>query len=217
MGVKRDRQLDYFSDVAYREATHPVVMAYAAPKIDHVLQTITLAQNARILDVGCGSGVFTYHLGQICDSVIGLDFSVHLLAQNRYAPRVCGDAANLPFADASFDLVFEANLLHHVSDRESVVGEMKRVSRKYVALIEPNRLNPIMFAFSLAVLAERGGLNSSARTLRRLVEKNGLNCLSVMTTGMISQNNTPGFLVPFLKRFDTQIFWGEYIVVIATK
>ena len=114
-------------------------------------------------------------------------------------------------------MAFEANLLHHVPDREGVVREMKRVSRRYVVLIEPNRLNPIMFAFSLAVPAERGGLNSSARTLRQLAERTGLNCVSVRTTGMISQNNTPEFLVPFLKRFDKDIAWGEYIVLIAEK
>lgn len=217
MEAKPNRQFEYFSDVEYREATHPVVMAYALPKIDHIFKTITLPSKPKILDVGCGGGVFTYHLRQICDSVIGLDFSGHLLAQNHHAVRVCGDAGNLPFPEASFDLAFEANLLHHVPDRESVVREMKRVSRKYVVLIEPNRLNPVMFAFSLAVPAERGGLNSSARTLRRLVENNGLQCVSVMTTGMISQNNTPEFLVPFLKRFDKEITWGEYVVLIAEK
>ncbi|HXM20888.1 MAG TPA: class I SAM-dependent methyltransferase [Terriglobales bacterium] len=217
MGVNRDKQLDYFSGVGYREPTHPVVMAYALPKIAYVLKKITLPSNARILDVGCGGGVFTHHLCRISDFVIGLDFSTHLLARNQHTLKVCGNAANLPFADRSFDMVFEANLLHHVTDRQNVIAAMKRVTRRYVVLIEPNRLNPVMFAFSLAVRAERGGLNSSARMLRRLVEESGLKCLSAMTTGMISQNNTPEFLVPFLKRFDKEITWGEYVVLIAEK
>lgn len=217
MEVHRNKQLDYFSGVEYREPTHPVVMAYALPKIEYVLDKITLPPNARVLDVGCGGGVFTYHLGRISDFVIGVDFSPHLLAQNRHALKVRGDAVNLPFPDDSFDLVFEANLLHHVTDRRRVVAAMKRATRRYVVLIEPNRLNPVMFAFSLAVPAERGGLKSSARTLKRLVEESGLRCMAVMTTGMISQNNTPEFLLPFLKRFDKKIIWGEYVVLIAEK
>lgn len=217
MEVNRDKQLDYFSGVEYREPTHPVVMAYALPKINYVLKKITLPPSAKILDVGCGGGVFTHHLCRVSDFVVGLDFSAHLLAQNQHTLKACGDAINLPFADGSFEMVFEANLLHHVTDRESVMAAMKRVTRRFVVLIEPNRLNPVMFAFSLAVPAERGGLNSSARTLKRLVEKSGLTCLSVMTTGMISQNNTPEFLLPFLKRFDKEIAWGEYVVLIAEK
>lgn len=217
MEVNRDKQLNYFSGVEYRDPTHPVVMAYALPKIDYVLQKITLPRSAKILDVGCGGGVFTHHLCRVSDFVVGLDFSEHLLTQNQHSLKARGDAINLPFADGSFDMVFEANLLHHVTDRQGVMAAMKRVSSRYVVLIEPNRLNPVMFAFSLAVSAERGGLNSSASTLKRLAEASGLRCLSVRTTGMISQNNTPEFLLPFLKRFDREIFWGEYVVVIAEK
>lgn len=71
--------------------------------------------------------------------------------------------------------------------------------------------------FSLVVPAERGGLRSSEQSLKRLVERCGLRCRAALTTGMISQNNTPGFLVPWLKRFDRQIWWGEYTVLVAEK
>ena len=81
-------------------------------------------------------------------SVRRLTWTAYLLSQNPHGLLTCGDAASLPFRDASFDLVFEANLLHHVSDANAVIGEMHRVSRKYVVLLEPNRYNPLMFAFS---------------------------------------------------------------------
>jgi hypothetical protein len=35
--------------------------------------------------------------------------------------------------------------------------------------------------------------------------------------GMISQNNTPGFLVPWLRRFDREMAWGEYLVAIGRR
>lgn len=53
-------------------------------------------------------------------------------------------------------MVFEANVLHHVADREGVIREMARTSSRYVVLLEPNRNNPLMFAFSLAVGLNRG-------------------------------------------------------------
>ena len=217
MNRKDDQQFRYFADVKYRGALDPVVQAYSAPKMDFILRTISPPQDSTILDLGCGNGVFTHLWTRISDSVVGLDFSRHLLSQNPYGRPVCGDVSHLPFPDGSFDVVFEANLLHHVPDRESAVAAMKRVSRKYVVFVEPNCLNPVMFLFSLAVPAERGGLRSSLKALRALAERSGLNCLAAMSCGMISQNNTPSFLVPLLRRFDREIWWGEYIVLIAEK
>lgn len=175
--------------------------------MDYILKAVALPKTVRILDVGCGNGVFTYHLRKAYGFVVGLDFSSRLLGQNPHALRVRGDASRLPFPDSSFDLAFEANLLHHVPDPERVVSSMKRVSHRYVCLIEPNRLNPVMLAFSLAVRAERGVLRSSLGALKSLIKKAKLTCVSAMTTGMISQSNTSQWLVPLLKRFD-RIFCG---------
>jgi hypothetical protein len=38
-----------------------------------------------------------------------------------------------------------------------------------------------------------------------------------MTAGMISQNNIPQFMLPVLKRFDREIWYGECVNVIAEK
>jgi len=149
--------------------------------------------------------------------VTGLDFSTHLLNQNANSRLVCGDATSLPFPAASFDLVFEANLLHHVQHPTTVLREMHRVSRKYVVVLEPNRYNPLMFGFSIVVPAERGGLRSCLKRLRQDLSGMGLRLLASITTGMISQNNTPRMLVSMLRRFDRQIWWGEYNVIVAEK
>ena len=170
-----------------------------------------------VLDVGCGNGIFTLRFANAGASVTGLDYSRHLLGQNTHSRLVCGDATKLPFPDGSFEVVFEANLLHHVDDRERVIMEMARTSRRYVALLEPNRYNPLMFALSLAVRAERGVLKSCLSRLDSEVTRCGLRVVKTMTTGMISQNNTPAPLVPLLKRFDRPIWWGEYLVLIAEK
>jgi ubiquinone/menaquinone biosynthesis C-methylase UbiE len=149
--------------------------------------------------------------------VVGIDFSKPLLARNPHGTRVCGDATNLPFPDNSFDVVFEANVLHHVDGREWLIREMRRVSRRHVVLLEPNRYNPIMFLFSLAVPAERGGLLSCLGRLESEIKTCGMRMIANLTTGMISQNHTPAALIPALKKFDRQICWGEYIVAVAEK
>lgn len=208
-------QSEYFDQVAYRDPLHPVVGAYADPKVEFIRQHVPLS--GPVLDVGCGNGIFTLRFANAGANVTGLDYSRHLLAQNTHSRLVRGDATKLPFPDGSFEVVFEANLLHHVDDRERVIMEMARTSRRYVALLEPNRYNPLMFALSLAVRAERGVLKSCLSRLDSEVTRCGLRVIKTMTTGMISQNNTPAPLVPLLKRFDRPIWWGEYLVLIAEK
>jgi hypothetical protein len=84
-------------------------------------------------------------------------------------------------------------------------------------LLEPNRYNPLMFALSIAVRAERGVLKSCLSRLDSEVARCGLRVVKTLTTGMISQNNTPAPLVPMLKRFDRPIWWGEYLILITEK
>jgi hypothetical protein len=86
---------------------------------------------------------------------------------------------------------------------------MARASRRWVILIEPNRYNPLMLGFGLPVPAERGLLTSTRLSNFTLLCEAGLNPVSCMTTGMISQNNTPQSLLPVLKYFDREIWYGE--------
>jgi SAM-dependent methyltransferase len=208
-------QSEYFDQVAYRDPLHPVVGAYADPKVQFIKQHVPL--RGRVLDVGCGNGIFTLRFANAGADVTGLDFSRHLLGQNAHSRLVCGDATSLPFADEKFDVVFEANLLHHVDDRERVIREMARTSRRYVVFLEPNRYNPLMFALSLVVRAERGVLKSCRSRLEAEIHRCGLRLVRTLITGMISQHNTPEPLVALLKRFDRPIWWGEYLVLIAEK
>jgi ubiquinone/menaquinone biosynthesis C-methylase UbiE len=208
-------QSEYFDQVAYRDPMHPVVAAYADPKVQLIKKYVPM--EGRILDVGCGNGIFTLRFANANAQVAGLDYSRHLLRQNSHPRLVCGDATSLPFPDGNFEVVFEANLLHHVADREGVIREMARTSRRYVVLLEPNRYNPLMFALSIAVRAERGVLKSCMPRLYAEVARCGLKVIHSLTTGMISQNNTPAALLPILKRFDRPIWWGEYLILIAEK
>jgi SAM-dependent methyltransferase len=207
----------YFETVKYRPPQHPVITAYVQPKLDYISKIVSLDENTSLLDVGCGNGIYTHYFSQVCGSVTGVDSSQNMLSENPCTNVVRSDAGDLPFQARSFDVAFEANLLHHVDDRAKVVTEMARVSRRWVILIEPNRYNPLMLAFGLVVPAERGLLTSTRKSNLNLLREVGLNPISWMTTGMISQNNTPQCLLPVLKRFDREIWYGEYAVVIAEK
>jgi malonyl-CoA O-methyltransferase len=94
---------------------------------------------ALILDIGCGSGARMRPLGKKFphSRVIGLDVSAAMLAKAAARGRwwskpsvVLADAAALPFADNSIDLVFANLLLPYIDDIGALLKEISRVLRK---------------------------------------------------------------------------------------
>lgn len=91
-----------------------------------------------ILDVGCGTGEITLRLGTEFPAarITGVDIvESHLeLARRRnsHGDRVrfqTADAFELPFADASFDLVVCRHVLQAIPTPERILAEMVRVAR----------------------------------------------------------------------------------------
>jgi demethylmenaquinone methyltransferase/2-methoxy-6-polyprenyl-1,4-benzoquinol methylase len=111
----------------------------AAADLPGLLRAISLLPPARVLDVACGTGPLTLHLGP---EVTGLDQSEAMLEVARgRAPRatfVRGDALQMPFADRSFDRVFSSFFygLLPFPDRGRFLAEARRVADELV-LIEP--------------------------------------------------------------------------------
>ena len=106
--------------------------------------TVRLAQLAgingseRVLDVGCGiGGPARYLASKFGCQVVGLDLTAEFVAvammlahRTGLADRVTyrqGDALDLPFGDASFDLVWSQNAAMNIVDRAGLYGEMRRV------------------------------------------------------------------------------------------
>ena len=93
-------------------------------------------ENAReFLDVPCGTGRFASRLAESGKRFVQADLSAEMLASAREvggaAGQVRGDAANLPFADASFDVVLSIRFLFHVPRelRPGILREFARVAR----------------------------------------------------------------------------------------
>jgi len=199
-----------------RPPDHPAVAAYVLPKIELIRRHVPLAAKTRLLDVGCGNGFFSYRFHQICD-LTAVDYSEKMLELNPVPKKGLMDATKLEFDDSSFDVVFCHALLHHVDDMDGVIREMRRVSRRHVVILEPNRNNPLMFLFSLAVAEERKALRFSPSYLERAAARCGLNVAACFSSGMIVPNRTPAFLLPLLGRLNFRQPLGLTNFVIAEK
>jgi len=96
--------------------------------------------DARVLEIGCGSGHWLRELvqwGVRPDRLVGIDLITERLgdARARCAPGLglaAASAAALPFADGLFDIVLQSTVLTSVLDatvRERIAAEMMRVLR----------------------------------------------------------------------------------------
>lgn len=193
-----------------------MVSACVGPKLKFITERVPITKETSILDVGAGNGTYSYYLQRLAPLCVAVDSSPKLLRQNP-CRKALADALRLPFKDGLFDIVIAACLLHHVPDPFPVVAEMSRVSRKYVILVEPNRTNPAVAAFSLLVRHERGGLKFSRAFLRSCAESNELRVRHLLSTGMIFPNKMPRFAIAPLKVFDIDFPLGMNTILIAEK
>jgi SAM-dependent methyltransferase len=98
---------------------------------DTFFDAIVPPPGRRTLEVGCGEGRVSRDLAARGHRVTGVDASGTLVEHARAADPagwyVVADAAALPFADRSFDLVVAYNSLMDVDDMPAAVAEAARV------------------------------------------------------------------------------------------
>lgn len=116
---------------------HVYATAAGSAYVRELLSCIPSQPGWRALDVGCGTGHFTRELGRRLapGEAIGIDSDPEVLALAekltgeahggvRYA---AGNALQIPFGPASFDLVFMHLVLMHFRDPRLVLAESLRV------------------------------------------------------------------------------------------
>ncbi len=104
----------------------------------------------KILDAGCGTGVFTADLLSSGSRVVGLDLSLPMLRRAEQKARgfpfnaILGDMTSLPFKKCSFDKVVSMTALEFVEKVEDAVAELFRVTKKggIVVVATLNSLSP---------------------------------------------------------------------------
>lgn len=105
---------------------------------ERLCDALAIPAGARVLDVGCGTGNTAIAAARRRAQVTGLDIATNLVARARVRAEAegladidfqVGDAAALPYPDASFDYVlstFGAVFLH---DQEAAARDLARVAR----------------------------------------------------------------------------------------
>jgi SAM-dependent methyltransferase len=100
-------------------------------------------ENQRVLDVGCGVGMYTSAFLRYTPHVFGVEIEADRAREAR--PRAQGVVRavgeTLPFAASTFDVVFSHEVLEHVADDRLCAREMVRVARSggRIVIFVPNR------------------------------------------------------------------------------
>ena len=119
----------WFYDFTFGPALHPGRM--------QAIQRMGIKRGDRVLEVGVGTGINADLYPRDC-AVTGIDLSAPMLekARERVARKgirnvrlVEMDAADIKFADSTFDIVYAPYLISVVPDPIAVVKEMRRVCR----------------------------------------------------------------------------------------
>jgi SAM-dependent methyltransferase len=101
---------------------------------DAVLGNPFFSPGARVLDAGCGSGLFAELIAERRCDVIGIDASEPLLAlARRRNPSVMfhrADLETLPFPDEHFDVVTGINSFQYAASQLHALAEARRVTRR---------------------------------------------------------------------------------------
>jgi ubiquinone/menaquinone biosynthesis C-methylase UbiE len=150
-----------------------------------VAEAIEAARGGQVLEVGAGTGLHArWLLEHTPVSYTGLDLSEPMLtiARERVAAHagrarlVVGDAARLPFPDASFDAAFCTATLHHLPDARAGIAELVRVVRPggRVAAVEPNWKFPSVLVMSAITPAEHAVFRLNGPRLVRWAREAGL-------------------------------------------
>jgi len=104
-----------------------------------LIEACHVGGDAYVLDVGCGVGATTCYLAKTyrCKAV-GIDLREEMIAQARKRAQTEGvagdiafrvaDAQELPFEDATFDVVLCESVATFVEDKRRVVSELARVT-----------------------------------------------------------------------------------------
>jgi SAM-dependent methyltransferase len=103
-------------------------------------------EGKRILDVGCGLGMYVEKFRNYSSDVYGVDIDAEkvALAGERLPNIYQAPAESLPFPDGSFDVILLHEVIEHVDDDAETIKEAYRCLAPggHVIVYAPNRLYP---------------------------------------------------------------------------
>jgi ubiquinone/menaquinone biosynthesis C-methylase UbiE len=128
----------------------PIGKLIKAYETELILDMLRPSRGERILDAGCGTGVFSRDLVLAGATVAGLELSFPMLVRageklsGTPFLMIQGDMSTLPFADHVFDKTVSVTAIEFIKDARGAVDELFRVTRPggLIVVATLNSLSP---------------------------------------------------------------------------
>ena len=115
-------------------------------RLDMIILAAGNRIQGRILENGCGVGMYVEHLSPFQGAVIGLEYDFERAAEaHASSPHIFNAAGeDIPVPSATFDLILSHEVIEHVQDDRLAIREMVRVLKPggRITLFCPNRGYP---------------------------------------------------------------------------
>jgi 2-polyprenyl-3-methyl-5-hydroxy-6-metoxy-1,4-benzoquinol methylase len=167
--MSRAEPFDYYDAEHWAERTTSLLHR---EKLALALLADVLTPGARLLDVGCGNGIFLDRIRRQAAGVelTGVDYSKYQVERPAHPSLRLLQAdlgKGIPLGDRSFDVVYAAEIIEHVLDPDFLLGEIRRVLRPGGTLVlsTPNLCawyNRALFALGVQPLFVESSTRSSA-------------------------------------------------------
>lgn len=139
-----------------------------------------LEEDSLILDVGCGTGKFTFSLYEFDSNlkIHGVDLSEDMIGKAKSKLRnepiefKVGDVENLPYESGSFDAITCSHSFHHYPDQRKALSEMHRVLKKNGKLMIIDGCRDTLLGniiFRIVEIAERHAYHVLEKELKEML------------------------------------------------
>ena len=94
-----------------------------------IVQAVGERIHGKILENGCGVGMYVEHLSPVGGEVTGLEYDFERAAEAREnSPQIINAAGEfIPLSSSAFDLILSHEVIEHVQDDQAAIREMIRV------------------------------------------------------------------------------------------
>lgn len=171
--------------------------------VEYVKQYIS--KEDKVIDFGCGTGIFTAVTAPMCKEVLGIDIIKTFVSEGkRNLEKANIKNARIKYmspndsdlADNSFDVLILIDVIHHLEDIDLTLKETFRILKPNgrVIIYEPNKYNPLLYLLCLIDKNEWGLLKLGTASSYRKILSSHMNIEKIEYNGILIGPDSKLFL-----------------------